>query len=59
MQAPHAISFPLLSLTSLRKSVPGGRVLFSGLNLSMNPGEFVAIHMASQGYWQVQDDGKR
>lgn len=43
MQAPHAISLPLLSLTSLRKSVPSGRVLFSGLNLSMNPGEFVAI----------------
>jgi len=22
-----------------------------------NPGDFVSIHMASQGYWQVQDEG--
>ena len=34
---------PLLRLTDLRKSVPGGRVLFSGLNLELRAGEFVAI----------------
>ncbi|MDO8802111.1 ABC transporter ATP-binding protein [Phenylobacterium sp.] len=33
----------VLSLTALRKSVPGGRVLFAGLNLEVAPGEIVAI----------------
>ena len=32
-----------LRLDGLTKSVPGGRVLFHGLNLSVAPGEFVAI----------------
>jgi putative ABC transport system ATP-binding protein len=43
MQALDTAPIPLLSVKSLRKSVPGGRVLFSGLNLTVNPGEFVAI----------------
>ena len=34
---------PILALQSLAKSVPGGRVLFEGLNLRLAPGEFVAI----------------
>ena len=34
---------PLLSLTALKKSVPGGRVLFEGLDLRIDRGEFVAI----------------
>jgi putative ABC transport system ATP-binding protein len=34
---------PLLSLTGLAKSVPGGRVLFSNLDLTLRPGEFVAV----------------
>jgi putative ABC transport system ATP-binding protein len=34
---------PLLSLTALKKSVPGGRVLFEGLDLQVDRGEFVAI----------------
>jgi putative ABC transport system ATP-binding protein len=42
MRAP-ALSFPLLSVTALKKSVPGGRVLFTGLELALSPGEFVAI----------------
>src|SRR3954471_10261169 len=42
MRAPSTAS-PLLSVTSLRKSVPGGRVLFDGLDLAIAPGEFVAI----------------
>jgi putative ABC transport system ATP-binding protein len=33
----------ILSLTDLGKSVPGGRVLFEGLNLRVEAGEFVAI----------------
>ena len=37
------MSPPVLSLTALRKSVPGGRVLFEGLNLDVPPGEIVAI----------------
>jgi putative ABC transport system ATP-binding protein len=43
MQALDTAPIPLLSVKSLRKSVPGGRVLFTGLNLTVNPGEFVAI----------------
>jgi len=42
MRAPSTAS-PLLSVTSLMKSVPGGRVLFDGLDLAVAPGEFVAI----------------
>ena len=34
---------PLLSITSLAKSVPGGRVLFHDVDLSLAPGEFVAV----------------
>lgn len=37
------MSPPALSLSDLAKSVPGGRVLFEGLNLELAPGEFVAI----------------
>jgi len=33
----------LLALTDLRKVLPGGRVLFDGLSLSVAPGELVAI----------------
>ncbi len=43
MTAPTKLKTPLLSLTALKKSVPGGRVLFEGLDLSMDRGEFVAI----------------
>jgi putative ABC transport system ATP-binding protein len=40
----HANSHtPLLSLTALKKSVPGGRVLFEGLDLELDRGEFVAV----------------
>jgi putative ABC transport system ATP-binding protein len=34
---------PLLALSSLKKTVPGGRVLFEGLDLRVDRGEFVAI----------------
>jgi putative ABC transport system ATP-binding protein len=34
---------PILSLKDLAKSVPGGRVLFSGLDLDVGTGAFVAI----------------
>jgi len=34
---------PLLSLTALKKTVPGGRVLFEGLDLRVDRGEFVAV----------------
>lgn len=37
------MSPPALSLSDLTKSVPGGRVLFEGLNLDLAPGEFVAV----------------
>ena len=43
MRALDTAPVSLLSVKSLRKTVPGGRVLFSGLNLTVNPGEFVAI----------------
>jgi len=33
----------LLQLTALKKTVPGGKLLFDGLNLSLGAGEFVAI----------------
>lgn len=34
---------PLLTVSGLAKSVPGGRLLFSGLSLDLRPGELVAI----------------
>ncbi|MDB5460969.1 MAG: transporter ATP-binding protein [Caulobacteraceae bacterium] len=34
---------PMLSLTALAKAVPGGRILFQGLELTVAPGELVAI----------------
>lgn len=37
------MSPPALSLSSLKKSVPGGRVLFEGLDLALDPGGFIAI----------------
>jgi putative ABC transport system ATP-binding protein len=40
---PLSDAAPLLTLTDLAKAVPGGRILFEGLNLSIGPGEFVAI----------------
>jgi len=40
---PKPISLPLLQASGIRKTVPGGRVLFSGLQLSVAAGEFVAI----------------
>jgi len=33
----------MLTISNLGKAVPGGRVLFSGLNLQLAPGEFLAI----------------
>ena len=41
--APKSLSVPLLHATGLKKTVPGGRLLYSGLELSLHPGEFVAI----------------
>ena len=43
MNVIHARVAPVVSLVSLRKTIPGGRVLFSGLNLSVDSGEFVAV----------------
>ena len=43
MTAPANAQAPLLSLTALKKTVPGGRVLFEGLDLRLDRGEFVAI----------------
>ena len=43
MHAPKSTPVPLLSASGLRKTVPGGRVLFSGLYLAVAPGEFLAI----------------
>jgi putative ABC transport system ATP-binding protein len=34
---------PMLALQGLTKSLPGGRVLFSGLDLAIAPGELVAV----------------
>jgi putative ABC transport system ATP-binding protein len=34
---------PVLALSALKKSVPGGRVLFRGLGLELQPGEVVAV----------------
>jgi putative ABC transport system ATP-binding protein len=33
----------MLTLAALRKTVPGGRVLFDGLDLQLGPGQFVAV----------------
>jgi putative ABC transport system ATP-binding protein len=43
MTAPTKSDTPLLLLTGLKKTVPGGRVLFEGLDLRMDRGEFVAV----------------
>jgi putative ABC transport system ATP-binding protein len=43
MTAPANSDIPLLSLTGLKKTVPGGRVLFEGLDLRLDRGEFVAV----------------
>jgi len=43
MVMSDSVSPPALALTTLRKSVPGGRVLFEGLTLTVAPGEVVAI----------------
>jgi putative ABC transport system ATP-binding protein len=43
MSSPEAARPPLLSLSSLRKSVPEGRILFDGLGLTLAPGEFIAV----------------
>ncbi len=43
MRAVSTGSSPLLSLDRVAKSVPGGRVLFDALNLSLAAGEFVAV----------------
>ena len=34
---------PVLQITGLRKTVPGGRMLFDGLDLRLQPGEIVAV----------------
>ncbi len=36
-------SAPALRISGLRKTVPGGRLLFEGLELDLGPGEFVAV----------------
>ncbi len=43
MVAPGPDIKPLLCVRGLRKTVPGGRVLFTGLELAVARGEFVAI----------------
>jgi putative ABC transport system ATP-binding protein len=43
MLAPVRDSSPLLQISGLRKTVPGGRTLFHGLELSISRGEFVGI----------------
>src|SRR5579863_2443432 len=43
MLALNPTSLPLLQASGLRKTVPGGRLLYSDLELSVAPGEFVAI----------------
>ncbi|MDX9997506.1 MAG: ABC transporter ATP-binding protein [Phenylobacterium sp.] len=40
---PSPAGAPLVRLTGLSKSVPGGRRLFDGLELTLAPGEFVAV----------------
>jgi putative ABC transport system ATP-binding protein len=43
MLAPKPTPAPLLELSGVHKTVPGGRVLFSDLQLSVEYGEFIAI----------------
>src|SRR6266446_6005666 len=43
MDARERSNRPLLELNSLRKSVPGVKLLFDGVNLSVGAGEFVTI----------------
>lgn len=43
MLAPKPTPVPLLEVSGVSKTVPGGRVLFSDLQLSVESGEFVAI----------------
>jgi len=43
MPLPGPPTAPLLELIALSKSVPGGRVLFSGLDLTLRSGELVAV----------------
>ncbi|KQT65940.1 MULTISPECIES: ABC transporter ATP-binding protein [unclassified Aureimonas] len=44
LERPRPLDDPsILSVTGLGKSVPGGRRLFAGLDLSVRPGEVVAI----------------
>lgn len=40
---PSPSGAPLVRLSALSKSVPGGRRLFEGLELRLEPGEFVAV----------------
>ena len=39
----HLPTPPVLEVSSLRKTVPGGRLLFDGLDLRLQPGEIVAV----------------
>jgi len=43
MPPPGPPTAPLLELVALSKSVPGGRVLFSGLDLTLRSGELLAV----------------
>ena len=43
MHGPVIPAAPMLCVSALKKAVPGGRVLFEGLDLTLKPGEFVAI----------------
>ena len=43
LSSAYTPSDPALQLTKLRKTVPGGRLLFDGLDLTVAPGELVAI----------------
>ncbi len=43
LATPDSNPAPLLRVSGLRKTVPGGRVLFAGLELAVERGEFVAI----------------
>lgn len=40
---PASPGVPVLAVSALRKSVPGGRILFEGLDLTVAPGEIVAV----------------
>jgi putative ABC transport system ATP-binding protein len=43
MPSPRPTEAPLLQLTALAKAVPSGRVLFSGLDLTVRAGELLAV----------------